>query len=114
MSEKKTSIHLSRKAKKALAQLNYPLIVECEMYFSCLIRKRVLFSKSPGQHAIPIPQQEKNIQLYFRPIMTKTCSLSDTAATPETEAFPIKKPEPFMPKKVTIKIKKGKWIGEYS
>ena len=46
--------------------------------------------------------------------MTKHCVVDDIRGrAPDTETFPIKKPEKFMPKWVTLDYKHNQWLGEF-
>ncbi len=114
MVSKTPQLKLSKNAAKALAKLSQPLIVECELYFSCLIRIRLLFPGKPPEGAISLTTENNKIDLYFRPIMTKNCSGADVVNEPDVETFPIKKPEAFIPRYVDITYKNGKWLGDFS
>ena len=107
-------IVISKKALKKLGQLQHPLTVEIELYFSCLIRKRVLFPVQAHKDAIKLKSDYPELLLYFRPVMTKSCSLSEGKDDPELVPFPIVKPERFFPKKLELGFAGGSWKGEYS
>ena len=48
-------VQLTAGAERALAVHPAPLLVELELLFSCLIRKRVRFPIAPHADAIPVP-----------------------------------------------------------
>ena len=48
---KQIEIRMTPAAGRALAQRSVPLLAEMELLFSCLIRKRVLFSERQDQTA---------------------------------------------------------------
>ena len=48
-------VRLTAGAERALAVHRTPLLVELELLFSCLIRKRVRFPVAPHADAIPVP-----------------------------------------------------------
>lgn len=108
---KKVRVEWSSSADKKMKELTEPLLVEMELYFSCLIRKAVRFGRDAheGNFALAGPQ----LKIGFRPVMTKACRLSDFEGDPPLEDFPIVKPEAFVPKRLTIDYRAGKWIGDF-
>ena len=108
---KKVLVEWSSSADKKLNELAEPLFVEMELYFSCLIRKAVRFGGAahPANFVFAGPR----LKIGFRPVMTKACRVSDYEGEPPLEDFPIVKPEAFVPKRLTIDYRRGKWIGEF-
>lgn len=108
---KKVLVEWSPSADKKLQQLDQPLSVEMELYFSCLIRKAVRFGRDAqaANFAFAAPR----LKVGFRPVMTKVCKVSDVEGAPPLEDFPIVKPEAYVPKRLTIDYKAGKWVGEF-
>jgi len=108
---KKVLVEWSSSADKKLQELAEPLLVEMELYFSCLIRKAVRFGRDAqaGNFALAAPR----LKIGFRPVMTKACRISDFEGAPPLEDFPIVKPDAFVPKRLTIDYKAGKWTGEF-
>ena len=100
--------HLSRLAK--------PLQAEMELYFSCLIRKRVLFTTLPGNHPLADNTAEALPGLFisFNPVTTKECRIVDNPDGPLLKAMPIKDPARFVPDWIKIHYRSGQWLGEYS
>lgn len=103
-------VRLSRAAQAALAA--GPLVVEMELYFSCLIRKRVLFPAAPRADAT-CAQLDERVTVCFRPVMTRQCAVSGVQGSPELEAFPIRRPEAFLPKWLALDYRHGNWSGEF-
>ena len=108
---KKILVEWSDSADKAMSSLAVPLLVEMELYFSCLIRKAVRFGQgaSTRYRASVTPQ----LTISFRPVMTKVCKVSETEDEAPLEDFNITKPEAFVPKKLFIDFKRGRWVGEF-
>jgi len=91
-----------------------PLKVELELYFSCLIRLRVLFPEHSQPGFIPINSHHDKLEVYFHPIMTKRCTIEQIRGhDPDTETFPIKKPEKFIPKWLALDYRQQQWTGEF-
>ena len=105
-------VRLSTAASAALARRDTPLVVEMELYFSCLIRKRVRFLSVPHPDAFCASVDER-LTVCFRPVMTRQCALSDVEGAPELEAFPIQRPEAFLPKWLALAFRRGAWSGEF-
>jgi len=108
---KKVLVEWSVAADKAMSLADSPLLVEMELYFSCLIRKAVRFSYgSPSHYSVSITPK---MTVCFRPVVTKSCSVSEVENEPPLEDFKIAKPEAFVPKKLFVDFKRGQWLGEF-
>jgi hypothetical protein len=108
------AVNLTSTAESALQQRETPLNVELELYFSCLIRLRVTFPDQPGDGFIPLDSGNNKLKLFFHPITTKHCVIDEIRGhDPDTETFPIKKPEKFIPKWIKLDYKHSQWLGEF-
>jgi len=110
---KKIQVEWSASADKAMSLLSSPLLVEMELYFSCLIRKAVRFGRSASmRYSVPVTSQ---LTVAFRPVMTKVCKVSEIGdeEEPPLDDFEITKPEAFVPKRLFIDFKRGQWVGEF-
>ncbi len=108
---KKVEIECSPSADKAMAGLAEPLLVEMELYFSCMIRKAVRFNRTDKMKFSV--QVTPRLIVGFRPVATKSCSISEVENAPPVEDFPIVKPEAFVPRKLSIDFRNGHWTGEF-
>ena len=108
---KQVLVEWTSSADKKLQELTEPLAVEMELYFSCLIRKAVRFGRDA--QAVNFAFAAPKLKIGFRPVMTKACRVSDFEGEPPLEDFPIVRPEAFVPKRLTIDFRRGKWIGEF-
>jgi hypothetical protein len=101
-------------AAVALAKREAPLIVELELYFSCLIKKFVHFrDDSRGKDTVAANEK---LLLYFRPVTSAACRIEDATALgrqPEIEldSNAVMK---IAPRKVCLDHVKGVWRGSYS
>jgi len=108
---KSVQIYLSKSAEKALQQRNSALFVEMELYFSCLIRKQVLFHDRQRQSdSVPV---NDNLSVSFHPVMTESCMLKDAEPEPAKSDFEIQRRECFTPRWLKLDYKKGNWQGEF-
>lgn len=99
-------------AERKLQSLSEPLLVEMELYFSCLIRKAVRFGREA--RAENFADAGPLLKVGFRPVMTRACSMSEVEGAPPLEDFPVVKPEAFVPKRLELDYRAGKWVGEFS
>lgn len=109
-SDKPLEIRLSPAAERALAARATPLLAEMELLFSCLIRKRVLFSDLSGAEATTV---DHRLWVRFRPVMTRVCAVVDVGGAPPLDDFPIADPRPYVPRWLSIDFRKGAWQGEF-
>lgn len=107
---KDVTVLLSKSAEKALASRDKRLVAEMELYFSCLIRKKVRFKDKSEGDLVNVTEQ---LAVSFRPVMTKTCSIDYEGNEPPLTDFPIKKPASFIPHWLKIDFKKNDWVGEF-
>jgi hypothetical protein len=105
-------IELSGAARAALAGRRAPLVVEMELYFSCLIRKRVRFLDTPHPDALSTAVDDR-LTVSFRPVMTRACAVDSVVDKPELAAFPIRRPEAFVPRRLRVDYRHDAWAGEY-
>ncbi|MFK5915096.1 MAG: hypothetical protein QM484_12050 [Woeseiaceae bacterium] len=107
---KQVKVSVTAAAEKALASRDKTLVAEMELYFSCLIRKRVRFKENVDGNFVNVTEQ---LAVRFRPVMTKSCGIDYEGDEPPLEDFPIQKPEAFTPKWLKIDFKKNEWRGEF-
>jgi hypothetical protein len=106
-------VRLTPRARDALAALETPLAVELELYFSCLIRKRVNFTTAPLHGAAASGRLSEQVSVSFRPVMTRACSLREAAGKPDLETFPMVEAAAFSPKWLELDRAHGEWRGEF-
>jgi len=104
-------VDIDNAACKALHGESVPVFIVLELYFSCLIRKRVLISRRPDKEKDYIRLSEV-LYVVFSPVMTKACVIDDSLP-PELTAFPIKKRDAFLPKWLKIGFRKSTFYGEF-
>ncbi len=108
-------VDVSADAVRAVAASRLPIVVELELYFSCLVRKQLRFGEVNGaplendDHARIIP----GLFTTFRAVTTKHCSVAETDGKPPVETMPIRHAERFVPDWLKIDYRAGQWLGEY-
>lgn len=97
-----------------LGRRTAPLIVELELYFSCLVKKFVHFREdSRGRPTVTVSDK---LQLYFRPVTSTSCSLETAARLGRQPEMDIDTPATrrIAPKRVSIDHVRGAWHGSFS
>jgi hypothetical protein len=98
-------------ADRALRESGTGISAEMELYFSCLIRKKVRFHPV-GSHEDEVSAGE-GLTVRFRPVMTASCSVdTDNDKVPVAD-FPIKRPEAYVPRWLRVDYRHGQWVGEF-
>lgn len=106
-------VEWSKAAARELDQRNQPLVVELELYFSCLVKKFVHFHESVQQRTT-IPVNEK-LHVFFRPVTSTACSFEVADRLGRQPEIELDTPSvhKIAPKRVSIDFTKGQWRGEY-
>lgn len=110
---KPVAVEWTARAQRALESRPAPLMVELELYFSCLVKKFVHFREHPGSHTVA-PVNDR-LSLYFRPVMSTACSIETAerlGRQPETEitTASVRK---IAPKRVWLDYRHGSWVGKF-
>lgn len=106
ISGKEIEVVCSASANKALAQRSRPLIVEMELAFACFARKTIRFHEQLPDRELAYVTEK--LAVYAQAVIPDRCETSQAAG--EIHADPGR----FMPKRLWLDFKKGRWIGEYS
>lgn len=112
---KKVSVRMTSSAEKALSERAAPLYVEMELYFSCLIRKRLKFHQAAatGNSRASNAQVTDKLYVTFHPVMTKACHKDYEGDAPPLTEFPIENAAPFVPRWISVDYSAGHWQGEF-
>jgi hypothetical protein len=123
---KEMDVRLTEQAISQSAKLNSKLIIEIQIYFSCLLGKRLAFyADQPMRGTWQVESDEfssmlgesqllnENIYLRFNTVMTKSCSVSDYIGPPPVSDFKIKNQKPYVPSWLKLDYQDGQWLGEY-
>ena len=124
--EKLMSVKLSEHAVRQDQKLDHALLIEIQIYFSCLLGKRLAFytdtevngawqlDKNLFTSMIDDAEQlTDNIYVRFNTVMTKACPVSDYIGPPPVTDFTISNQKPYVPSWLAIDFKKNEWSGEY-
>lgn len=106
-------MRLSDRARDRLEREPGPLDIEMELYFSCLLRKRVHFLTAPHANVAARVSLNDNVSVSFRPVMTRACSISEVIGEPEVETATLVRAAAFTPKWLALDYAQGRWAGEF-
>jgi hypothetical protein len=109
---KSLRVAISKAAQRALDRRAGALLLEMELYFSCLLRKRVYVREDfEGGDVIPVADK---LHIRFRPVATQTCAMREVPRdNPPVRDMPIVHPERYFPHWLTLDYRRGKWLAEF-
>lgn len=107
---KDVQVTVSRSAIQQLEQGSKNVVAEMELYFSCLIRKKVRFRDESVAKLVHVTDK---LAVSFRPVMTRECGIDYEGDEPPLTDFPIKKVASFVPGWLRIDYKNKQWVGEF-
>ena len=108
---KPVEVSTTREADAILTSRDLPLTVEMELFFSCLLCKKVRFLIDDNNDEVSVSINNK-LSVRFRPVMLRDCSKAEAESRPVTD-FPIVKRKPYIPKWLHIDFRFGHWFGEF-
>lgn len=109
-------VTLTSAARRALDRRTEPLVIEMELLFSCLIRKRLRWDTNVPADAIVMPDPDHSmLRVWFHPVVSQHCALpegNDTQAWPLTE-FPLARKTAFTPRWLRLDYRGGRFQGDF-
>lgn len=107
------SVEWTRAAARELSKRTRPLIVELELYFSCLVKKFVHFHETaPQRDTVAVGDK---LAVFFRPVTSSACSFEVADRLGRQPEIELDTPNvrKIAPKRVCIDFVRGQWHGEY-
>ena len=106
------SLTISKRAQAQLDRRASALLLELELYFSCLVRKRVYVREQFD--ARDVHSVSDKLRVRFRPVVTETCAMRDVERdNPPVKDMPIVHPERYFPHWLTLDYVRGEWLAEF-
>ncbi len=106
---KKLRVQWNRRAERALCNRREPLVIEMQLYFSRVVKKRVLFHDQADFETAGV---NDNIQIAFRPIQAAACDPEEFARNyPVGRVLNAPAATRMIPSKISIDFRKGRWQG---
>jgi len=110
---KPVTVEWTRSAGRKLAERSHPLVLELELYFSCLVKKFVHFHEDAAGRA-PSHVTDK-FDLFFRAVTSTACTM-DVAERlgrqPEIDLDTVAVRK-LAPKRVRLDCRKGEWRADF-
>jgi len=110
---RQVSVEWTKAAACELAQRAQPLVVELELYFSCLVKKFVHFHETaPQRDTIAVSDK---LAVYFRPVASTACSFEVADRLGRQPEIELDTPNvrKIAPKRVSIDYVRGVWKGQF-
>lgn len=111
LGSREVHLDLTSAAVAQLARETQPLDIEMELYFSCLVRKRVHFREQPHTDVAARTALSERVAVSFRPVVGRPGAVCDVAEAP-LDAIKLARPEVFTPKWLRLDYR-GSWRGEF-
>lgn len=109
---KNLTILYSNRAKKALARRDAPLIAELQLYFSCVVQKRVLFHDKTDLDTI---KTNNNLEISYHTVQSNACDPVEFADKhPVKKELKSKAAQSMRPSLLKVDFKNGLWTGYFS
>ena len=123
---KTIEIEYTKKAEEMAQQLAAPMVMEIQIYFSCMLGKNLAYYSGtplPGAYQLKPAQFEEllkdsqqlmgNVYVRFNIVMTKNCPVAGTLGPPPVTDFEIVGTEVYVPTWLSIGYRDDVFIGEY-
>jgi hypothetical protein len=111
LGNKNLRVEWTGRADHALRSRSEPLIIEMQLYFSCVLKKRVLFYESSELKTTDVG---KSMKVAFRAIQSKACGPEEFAQNhPLGRVLDSPASARMVPAKLSIDFRQGQWLGEF-
>jgi hypothetical protein len=108
---REVDVRWTDRAERALQLRREPLIVELQLYFSCVVKKRVLFHE---QVSFDTARVNDRLELAFRPVASAVCEPREFAASfPEGRDLSGGVASRMVPRRVDIDCRKRNWEASF-
>jgi len=111
INQREVEVKWTDRAERKLRQGGDKVIVELQLYFSCVVKKRVLFHNRVEFETVKV---NDNIEMAFRPLASKACNPREFAASyPQGKNLSQGVAANMVPRKVEIDYRRGNWEGQF-
>ena len=107
---KQVSVTVSKSALRCLEKATKPLLIEVELYFSCLIKKVCHFREI--ENIDDYVKVMDGLYINFRATMTNKCSIEEFDKD-KTADFPIVDQKAYIPNWVNLNFSGNSWAGDF-
>ena len=111
LGNKNLRVEWTDRADCALKARSEPLTIEMQLYFSCVLKKRVLFHETSEIDTVDV---NSFMKIAFRPIQSKACNPEEFAKDyPLGRELVSPAASRMIPSKLSIDFRRGQWQGEF-
>ncbi len=111
INQREIDVRWTRRAERALQREQQSLVVELQLYFSCVVKKRVLFHQRVEAGTTVVNDR---LELIFRPIASAVCDPREFAARfPAGRDLSRGAAARMVPRIVEIDYRQGGWEGQF-
>jgi hypothetical protein len=111
MGNKNLRVEWTDRADRALQTRSQPLIIEMQLYFSCVVKKRVLFHDSSK---LDVTDVNGSMKIAFQPIQAAVCDPEEFARKyPIGRVLDSPAASKMIPSRLSIDFRQGQWQGEF-
>lgn len=112
INQRDVEVSWTGRAERELRRSDQMLVVELQLYFSCVVKKRVLFHRrSVAFDSIPVNDK---LGVAFRPIASAVCDPDEFAASyPQGRNLSSGSAARMLPRSVEIDFRQGNWEGQF-
>ncbi len=107
------TVRLSQAAARLIAASHEPLLAEMELYFSCLVRKRVRFRAATAAEQAALPAGPGGLRVALRTVAGRACAVAEAGDAPPLETLPVVRPEAFVPRWLRVDARDGRLAGAF-
>lgn len=108
---KKLRVEWTERAERALSERCDPVIIEMQLYFSCVVKKLVLFH---DQSELETTAVNDKLRIAFRAVQSAVCDPEEFARNyPVGRVLKSPAAAKMIPSKISIDFHKGHWQGEF-
>jgi len=110
LNDRELLVEWTEPAQQALQNRSQSLNIEMQLYFSCVVKKRVLFGDEAWSGAVVVNDR---INIHFRAVQSAVCSPEDFARDYPEQRELNHASAKMMPSRLSFDYKSGQWIGEF-
>lgn len=105
-------VDLSGRAGSRLIRRRVPLLVELEILFGCLVRKRVNFRDLTDEDDALVVNEK--LSIIVRPVLYELCAPQEGDGSPCVVDMPVVDTSRLIPHHLEIDYEDGEWVGSFS
>ncbi len=108
---KNLRVEWTDRANDALQARSEPVIIEMQLYFSCVLKKRILFQEHSELDATEV---NSSMKVVFQAVQSAVCDPDEFAKTfPVGQVLASSAASKMIPTNLRVDFRQGQWVGEF-